>query len=158
MGGAVGRILGIFLDGVAFPPELHGAVAPFVPEVISVEPWPGLLHRRPAPELLTWLAGRERRRPLLGLTAAPLEEEGSPVRGYGWEGRGVAVVSSWGLGPKALRTALRHELGHALGLPHCSCRSCVLAFRPGGGAEDRGEEFCPSCAGRFASALAAGFP
>lgn len=151
-------VLGIVLDGVPLSPAVHRAVDPFIPEVLSVERWPGLLHRRSATHLLTWLAGREARRPLLGLTASPLEEEGYPVRGYGWEGRGVAVVSSWDLGPKALRATLRHELGHALGLPHCPRPSCVLAFRPGGGTEDRGEEFCPSCARRFASALAARFP
>lgn len=151
-------VLGLILDGVSFSPALGNAVAPFVPEVLSVEEWPGLHHRRPAADLLGWIAGRQGRRPLLGLPASPLEEGGCPVRGYGWVGEGVAVVSTWGLDPKALRVALRHELGHALGLPHCLHRSCVLAFRPGGGAEDRGEEFCPSCARRFASVVAAGFP
>ncbi|MGC8762798.1 MAG: hypothetical protein ACP5VN_04085 [Acidobacteriota bacterium] len=154
----MGPFLGVFLDGVSFSQALGAAVAPCVPEVLSVDPWPGLLYRRPPAHLLSWLSRRERRRPLLGLTATPLQEGESPVRGFGWEGKGVAVVSTWGLGPEALRGVLRHELGHALGLPHCPDRSCVLAFRSGGQAAGRGEEFCPSCAGLFASALAAGFP
>ncbi len=86
-------VLGLLLDGVSFSPALGDAVAPFVPQVLSVEAWPALLHRRPAAGLLAWLAGRHRRRPLLGLTASPLEERGCPLRGYGWEGEGGARSS-----------------------------------------------------------------
>jgi len=66
----------------------------------------------------------------------------------------VAVVSTARLAHpdervfvKRLATEILHELGHTVGLGHCSDPSCVMSFSNHvGEVDEKGPGFCPSCA------------
>jgi archaemetzincin len=102
----------------------------------------------PAPETL-----------LLGVTEADLFSPGMNFV-FGIANRGRALISSFRLrpeffglepNPKVFRrrilTEAIHELGHALGLPHCEYPGCVMYFSNWIGDTDRkGPGFCFRCA------------
>lgn len=71
---------------------------------------------------------------------------------------GLALVSLYRLRERATHARLRqriatemlHELGHALGLPHCHSAKCVMRFSNSlAQADAKGEEFCPACLRRL---------
>lgn len=145
----IDRPLVILLDGVAWRPTDSRALAPLVPMVEDVSPWPAVcgcpVHA------VDWLAGRTRRRPVLGLTTQRLRDDtGRPLRGAARPGGGVALVSTAGLSLRIRRGTIRHELGHAHGLDHCLNLACVMSERRWPlSADDRPGAFCPACAARW---------
>jgi len=141
----------VVLDGVRWLRAFDGAVAPFRPSVLDVNPWPSSRTSCEPATLLEWLSRTYGQRPLLALTAAPLiDERGAPLRGVSRLGSGVALVSVSGLGPNKQKGVIRHELAHALGLRHCEEEACVLGERPWPlPLEDRSEDFCLPCGNRW---------
>jgi len=60
-------------------------------------------------------------------------------------GGGVSVVSSYRKRTKqGLSLVMRHELGHAVGLRHCTTSNCLI--HDAGGLDLRGTKFCNKCA------------
>jgi len=60
-------------------------------------------------------------------------------------GGGVSVVSSYRKKSKqGLSLVMRHELGHAVGLRHCTTTNCLI--HDAGGLDLRGTKFCNKCA------------
>ena len=96
---------------------------------------------------------------LLGITEADLFSSGMNFV-FGIANRGRALISSFRLrpeflgqepNPKVFRRRILieavHELGHALGLPHCEYPGCVMYFSNWIGDTDRkGPGFCFRCA------------
>jgi hypothetical protein len=157
MGAGSQRLL-VFLDGVPWCASLEDSVSPLRAEVAGVTPWPALAASSGPESLLRWLSSRSPRRPLLGLTASPLLDAGGvPLRGLSHAGGGTALASASGLSPGELAGVVRHELGHALGLPHCDSWACALSPRPHPlDPSDRPGVFCPACEARWRSLLAGG--
>lgn len=106
---------------------------------------------------------------LLGITEADLFSQGLNFV-FGIANRGRALVSSFRLRPeffgqdqnarilrKRVLTEAVHELGHALGLPHCEYPGCVMYFSNWIGDTDRkGPGFCFRCARTLERLLATG--
>jgi archaemetzincin len=96
---------------------------------------------------------------LLGITEADLFSPGLNFV-FGIANRGRALISSFRLRPEffglepnpkvyssRILTEAVHELGHALGLPHCEYPGCVMYFSNWIGDTDRkGPGFCFRCA------------
>jgi archaemetzincin len=96
---------------------------------------------------------------LLGITEADLFSPGLNFV-FGIANRGRALISSFRLRPeffgqepntkvfrRRILTEAVHELGHALGLPHCEYPGCVMYFSNWIGDTDRkGPGFCFRCA------------
>ncbi len=96
---------------------------------------------------------------LLGITEADIFSPGMNFV-FGIANRGRALISSFRLrpeflgqepNPKVFRRRILieavHELGHALGLPHCEYPGCVMYFSNWIGDTDRkGPGFCFRCA------------
>jgi hypothetical protein len=116
-------------------------------DTVSVTSWPLAGSSWAPPKILEWLDRHWSQRPLLGITALPIHDsEGLPLRGISGLGTGLAVVSTSGLDPVQLRGVIRHEVAHALGLPHCPNWRCALSERSHPmSLEDRDEGLCPSC-------------
>jgi hypothetical protein len=114
---------------------------------VSVTPWPLAGISGEPSKILEWLAHHYSKRPLLGITAFPIHDsQGLPLRGISGMGTGLAVVSTHGLNPAQLRGVIRHEVAHAVGLPHCPNWTCALSERSHPmSMDDRGESLCPSC-------------
>jgi archaemetzincin len=82
---------------------------------------------------------------------------------FGVAGTGRALISTFRLRPELhgippnprvyrwrVITEAVHELGHALGLPHCEYPGCVMYFSTWIGDTDRkGPGFCYRCGKRF---------
>ena len=141
--------LGLVLDGALLPSLRPGEFEPFVPDTLSVEPWPCGTVTGVA--LLAWLGAAFPQRPLLGLTARPCSDpDGAPVLGLSPLGSGVALVSTRNLADASLVGVMRHEIGHALGLGHCKHWDCALSQRPHPlPVCGRPNSFCPSCQERW---------
>jgi archaemetzincin len=106
---------------------------------------------------------------LLGVTEADLFSPGMNFV-FGIANRGRALISTFrlrpdflgqGPNPKVLRrrilTEAVHELGHALGLPHCEYPGCVMYFSNWIGDTDRkGPGFCFRCARNLERLMATG--
>lgn len=141
--------LGIVLDGAVFPSPRPDAFKPFIPDTLSVEPWP--FGTATGANLLAWVGGTFTHRPLLGLTGRFLwDSEGAPVRGLSPLGSGVALVSTRILTPESLLGVVRHEVGHAFGMDHCEHWDCALSQRPHPlPVQERANTFCPRCQERW---------
>lgn len=137
----------VVLDGVSWRSSYAPALSPFEPLVADVRPWPVRDASGRCGPLLDWLAARDAGRPVLGLTAHPLfDETGYPVRGASLLAGGVALVSSADLGDGVLAGVIRHEVAHALGLPHCDDPACALSERPHPlDPADRPSSLCEAC-------------
>ena len=106
---------------------------------------------------------------LLGITEADLFSPGMNFV-FGIANRGRSLISSYRLrpelfgqepNPKVFRgrvlTEAVHELGHALGLPHCEYPGCVMYFSNWIGDTDRkGPGFCFRCARSLERLMATG--
>jgi archaemetzincin len=106
---------------------------------------------------------------LLGITEADLFSPGMNFV-FGIANRGRALISSFRLRPEFFGRAPNpgvfrrrvlieavHELGHALGLPHCEYPGCVMYFSNWIGDTDRkGPEFCFRCARTLERMMATG--
>lgn len=143
------KTIGLVLDGAVLPFLRPGEFEPFVPDTLSVEPWP--CGTTTGVAVVTWLGEAFPQRPLLGLTARPCSDpDGAPVRGLSPLGSGVALVSTRNLTDASLVGIMRHEIGHALGLGHCGHWECALSERlhplP---VDNRPNTFCPSCHERW---------
>ncbi|MFW3147170.1 MAG: archaemetzincin family Zn-dependent metalloprotease [Thermoplasmatota archaeon] len=97
---------------------------------------------------------------ILGLTSVDLFVPGlNYVFGQARVGKGVAIISSKRLDPSFLGSSKDnslfiermekeavHEIGHLLGLPHCSIERCVMFFSNCLDDTDRKRsDFCSSC-------------
>ncbi|MEW5765911.1 MAG: hypothetical protein ACOYXN_08625 [Acidobacteriota bacterium] len=157
MGAGRQRLL-VFLDGVPWCASLADSVWPLRPAVEDVAPWSSLAASKGPEALLNWLSLRSSQRPLLGLTSSPLYDAGRvPLRGLSRSGKGVALASAHGLSPEDLAGVVRHEMAHALGLPHCDAWSCALSPRPFPlPVSDRAAGLCPACEARWRAAVEKG--
>lgn len=148
----------VVLDGARWRDELDAALDPFQPEVLDVAPWPAFSEPDIPARVLDWLSRTYSRRPVLGLMARSLRDDaGFPQRGASRLGTGVAAVSAANLCTEALKGVIRHELAHALGMPHCLDPACVLSERPWPlDPRERPSSFCAPCDQHWRSA-ATGF-
>ncbi|MEM5836548.1 MAG: archaemetzincin family Zn-dependent metalloprotease [Candidatus Aenigmatarchaeota archaeon] len=129
------------------------------PMEIPKEIYNSLRHQYPAPLVLKFLSERFRGK-VLGITDKDLYAESlNFVFGQAYCPGNYAVVSIHRLDPtfykqapnekilmeRAVKEAV-HEVGHMLGLDHCTISTCVMSFSNTVGDVDRKKkEFCQSC-------------
>jgi hypothetical protein len=144
----------VVLDGARWRDELGAALDPFQTGVLDVAPWPTFSEPDVPARILNWLSTTYSHRPVLGLMSRALyDDEGYPQRGASRLGTGVAVVSAADLCTEAVKGVIRHELAHALGMPHCPDPACVLNERPWPlDPGERPSSFCVPCDRRWRSA------
>jgi hypothetical protein len=137
----------VALNGAPWLPMYSTTLAPLRAEIVTVAPWPAFSHPEAPFPLLDWLGRTYSQRPLLGLTKSPMHDEaGYPQRGASRLGSGIALVSSAGLECGVLAGVIRHEVAHALGLPHCAEPTCALSERPHPlDPRDRPSSLCAAC-------------
>lgn len=156
--------------GINLPPALAGAVRRGLEETLALRVSmaeevalpPAFNPQRgqyPASEILYALGEvREPEELVLGLAGVDLYSPGlNFVFGQAAPGTGTAVISLFRLQDspqllleRAVKEAI-HEVGHLLGLGHCSRRDCVMSFSNSLAEVDgKGTTPCPSCRRRLA--------
>jgi archaemetzincin len=144
----------------AFIRETQAQIRKFIPgvEVRSKVALPAQAYYKPrgryrADTLIHWM-GRMAKTDevILGITTVDISASKDSFADFGLMGLGfrpgnAAVASNHRLRNKsAFWKVAIHELGHTVGLPHCTVKSCFMRDADGGNPTAEETAFCPNCA------------